>query len=350
MDLENTSAVPVKAAICAPPDGRRTAIFTAKATFMFEPVGRVQLDREQPFDVIDDDEQTDLGLLPRDSLPRVDDAFEVILLGKAYAPAGAPVAQMLATLGVGAERRQVAVFGDRVWQGIGPNARISAARPFSTMPLTWQHAFGGKQEVMIDVDSPIDVSEPVNPDGKGFDHFKEAAQTASVFRPPEPYPQYSAIRELPNLEDPAALIRQWDDRPFPACWAPTPLHSAIVVERLRRAGRAKPDRPVTIGSPEIMHRAHPDWVIAAPPEGAAVEMDGVLPAGRASFALPSLRVAIDLRIGDREETVALLPRTLVLLPEQQRFYIVYRHFMTFEYSADETRAARVRLEHGPPAA
>lgn len=346
MEVVNTSSVPVDVVIYAPPEGRRTAIFTGKATFSFTDAGRVSLELDHPVPLWAEDEETELGLLPRDSLPRCDPMFEVILLGRAHAPHGQPVEQMMVTLAVGEERRWLTVFGNRVWVGEEREAAISAAEPFVTMPLTWQRAFGGKQGVLVDQESPIDVIDPTNPDGKGFDHIGQARQTAELFRPPPPYPQFDPVRELPNLEDPHHPIERWEDAPLPACWAAARLDSAIVVERLRRAREARPDEPVTIGSPEFMHRAHPDWVIGLPPEGAPVEMDGLLPTGPVRFRLPSLRVVLDARIGDEESRLELVPRALVLLPEEHRFYIVYRQFMTYLYDEDESRAVRVRLEQG----
>jgi hypothetical protein len=347
MDIENTSPVPVAAMVYAGPENApRTAIFTAKATFGFSLRGEVELDREDPFPLFDKDEDTELGLLPSDALPRVDDVFEVMLLGTARPPRQLPVAQMTAMLGVGTEFRQLTVFGDRTWDGEGPHARIAEPRPFTAMPLTWAHAFGGRQEVLIDVESPVDVLDPVNPEGKGFDHLSEARLTGEVLKSPSGFPVFSPTRPLPNLEDPRRLIRNWDDRPLPACWAPAPLQSGLLVERLRRAQESHPDQPVTIGSPEVMHRAHPDWVIPVPPEGAPIELHGLLPSGPLRFPLPSLRVVLDVRIGEIEQQLELPPRGMVLLPDEQRFYVVFRHYLQYHYRAEETRTARVRLEPG----
>jgi hypothetical protein len=99
-----------------------------------------------------------------------------------------------------------------------------------------------------------------------------------------------------------------------------------------------------------MHRAHPDWVIARPDAGARVEMDGLLPTGPAGFALPDMGVWIDVRIGSREERLSLPPRALVILPEEGRFFLVYRHYLQYDYDPAETRAARVRTENAPAAA
>ena len=346
MELVNTTPMPTRLALHAPPAGARTAIITAKATFKVGHGGDVVLDREQPLPVLDQDQPTELGLLPSDALPRCDPAFEVMVLGKAYAPQGVPVPYLVVSLAVGPVERRLAVLGDRHWEGEGPGARISPPQPFVSMPLTWNRAFGGRKDILIDVESPIEVMEPNNPEGKGFDHIGQGRQAAGIFKPPVPFPQFDPVRELPNLEDPLHPITGWDDRPLPACWAPTPLHYGMLYERLRRARQAHPDQPVTMGSPEIMHRAHPDWAIELPPARTPVRLVGATPGGVFAFVIPALRIMVDVRIGEQAQELELIPRALVLLPEERRFYLVYRHFVAFNYQADQVRAARVRAAPG----
>jgi len=346
MELVNTTPVPAKLAIYAPPVGARTAIFTAKATFRVSAAGEVTLDRDEPLPVLDADEPTELGLLPSDGLPRCDPAFEVMVLGQAYAPQGVPTQFLMVSLTVGTVERRLAVLGDRQWEGEGPGARITPPQPFATMPLTWSRAFGGRKDILIDVESPIEVSEPNNPDGKGFDHIGQGRQAAEIFKPPAPFPQFEPVRELPNLEDPLHPITSWDDRPLPVCWAPTPLHYAIAYERLRRARQARPSQPVTLGSPELMQRAHPDWTIELPPPRAPVRLLGMTPDGTFAFVIPALRLLVDVRVGEQQQELELVPRALMLLPEQRRFYLVYRHFLVFDYQEDQDRVARVRAAPG----
>lgn len=353
MELVNTTPVPAAHAVIAVGDhAPRTAIFTAKATFRFTDRGEVQLDREDPFALLDEDQEYDpdgsgpLGSLPGDQLLHCDDVLEVMLVGRAHAPGGTPVPAMTVALSVGSERRELAVFGDRFWEGEGDGARISPPAPFLQMPLAWERAFGGRQDVLVDEGSVLEVTDPRNTLGRGFDHITEARRAAEVLRVPEGFPRFAPRRELPNLEDPRDRIGTWDDQPLPVCWAPVPLSSALVLERLRRRRQQRPDAPVTLGSPGFLQRAHPDWLVETPPENALVTLEGMTPGGRIDFYLPSIRVMADLRVGELETNVDLHPRTLVLLPEERRFYIVFRNYATFAYVAEETRQARLRLERG----
>ncbi|MFK7986717.1 MAG: DUF2169 domain-containing protein [Sandaracinaceae bacterium] len=107
---------------------------------------------------------------------------EALLAGHAYAPGGeattCPVEWSL-----GGIHRRASVIGDRVWEREVP----SAPAPFSSMPLTWERAFGG--EGFKD-----------NPLGRG--HAPTDVDGVSVHR-------------LPNVEHPDRLIRSLQDRPPP---------------------------------------------------------------------------------------------------------------------------------------
>src|SRR5262249_23698971 len=110
----------------------RVGVVTAKATYRIGPRG-AETDADRPLAILHADQETDLGLLPRDVVPRMDDAFEVMLLGAAYAPGGRPIQERTVALTVGSERRELAVIGDRVWENSSQGWRISRPTPFTRM-------------------------------------------------------------------------------------------------------------------------------------------------------------------------------------------------------------------------
>lgn len=347
MDLVNSTPIPAVIYVSGDDDNApRTAIVVAKATFRMEGDSKVALERDEPFPIFVEDHPTDLGLQPRDNLPKVDPTFEVLLLGRAHAPGGKPVSEMKVALTLGVVRREIVVIGDRVWEGEGKKARPSRPAPFQSMPLVFERAFGGRAEVLIDVESPVEVVDPLNPDGKGFNHVEQARNIGQIMKSPKGFPRYETTRELPNLEDPNHRIRRWEDSQVPTCWACAPLHSGMLAERLRRKQEANPDRVLKLGEPEMLHRAHPDWIIETPPAGQEVVLEGLTAEGIFGFRLPELKVVCDLQLGEETRSLELVPRTLMLLPEDRKFYIVYRQFFQFTYRADETRVVRVREEEG----
>ncbi len=327
--------------------GYRVGMIVAKATFRFDMDGSVTLDADDPYPIFLHDVESELGLLPRDDFPRIDDAFEVILLGVAYAPEGKPVRSMKVGLQVGDERRELIVFGDREWMDVQGNKAISEPEYFEKMPLTYENAFGGTCDIFVDKDSPVEVSDPFNKYGKGMDPAPIAKELGKTFKCPDGYPFYDTRRELPNLEDPENLITDWSHKPMPKCWATVPLDSGIHGIRSVVIPEEAGTSDLTLTLQEgVFHRAHPDWVISVPPEKAEVVLDGLTPRGIISFNLPALRVFADYVIGSRTGTRELAPQMLVLLPEEERFYLVYRHVFPFDPIPGEERSMRLRIENG----
>jgi hypothetical protein len=89
--VQLTNALPIPAMVNVTPAGEvgvHNVFVTAKATFHFRD-GRTELERERPVGLFTVDEETELGLLPNDSIPRLSDVFEVFVLGRAHAPVAA---------------------------------------------------------------------------------------------------------------------------------------------------------------------------------------------------------------------------------------------------------------------
>ncbi|MDI1446405.1 DUF2169 domain-containing protein [Polyangium sp. 6x1] len=131
---------------------------------------------------------------------------EVVVTGKAHAPAGAKVPARAVKLRVLRGERAIVdkelyVIGDRRWELGGP----SAPEPFTEMPVSWDRAFGG-------------AGFEWNPIGKGFAptdvHGKQ-------------------VHLLPNLEDPKRLITKKGDRPQPVGFGPV---DQTWPQRMRKAG------------------------------------------------------------------------------------------------------------------
>jgi len=68
---------------------QRIGLLTAKATFRFDDQGRVELETQEPFPLLAQDEKTPLGDLPADLQPRVDSSLESLCWGMLMPRAGA---------------------------------------------------------------------------------------------------------------------------------------------------------------------------------------------------------------------------------------------------------------------
>lgn len=330
----------------------RLGMLVAKATFRIGDEGLAQIDTQEPIPLYDGDETTEVGVRPRDDLPRHDPAFEVLLLGAAYGPAGQAVPERLVSLSVGSHRRELLVIGDRSWTS---RTSISAPVPFARMPMTFDRTFGGSCDVLVDDGAVTTVVHPPNRHGRGFDPEPAARALGDFLKAPNGYPQWNRERPLPNLEDPSARIERYEDAPDAVCWSALPMDTLL---HLRRGVvlPAENAAPAAAGPPfapmlgtdwmkdGFFHRAHPDWVIDVPTAGVAVEMDGVSRGGPIRFTLPALSVVADFTFGDIVGQRVLAPQMLVLLPEEKRFYLVYRR--TFQLAPHEgiECSFRLRLE------
>jgi hypothetical protein len=326
--------------------GRRLGVLAAKATFHILPDGRCEPDREDPFPLYKSDEETPLGLLPRDDCPK-ESNLDVIVLGHAYAPGNSAAKRVDVSLRIGGIERSLAIFGDRIWEG----ERISDPAAFDKMPLIYANAFGGKCEVEIDRNAFITLADPRNPEGKGFRAEPMIPSLIHQYRPPEGFPRFEDDARLPNIEEPQRLITSRQDAPDPACWAAVPLSTSIQGFRAMSISPEEvndPDllkRKPNIGpTPAVFHRAHPslDLDMNLPP-GAPVALTGLTPEGPLEFALPSVEMFADVLLGDKTAEARLRPDTLVLLPDERRLYIVSRLNFTYEFAPGLERSVRLRI-------
>ena len=323
----------------------RHGLLTAKATFTVGDDGLVALDSQRPFPLFELDQPTPFGPLPADDLPRRDRALEVIVVGAVH---GQGRTHMTVELTVGDRRQRLLVFGDRYWTGDRRGAEISEPAPIDRLPLTWDRAFGGSAECWIDEHSILDIEHPMNRHGRGFETSKLVRDLGKAFESPPGYPHLAPDyrRWLPNFEDPRHPIHGWADDPRPYCWSTMPTdigaHVQQVHDRVRDGDPMGPEDTLAV----VYHRAHPDWVIPIPPSEATVTLKGMTPRGAWSFRLPRLQVFGDYQLGERTGTRELEPHLLMLLPEQSRFYLVYRHFFTMEVTPGMPRSFRLRLAEG----
>jgi hypothetical protein len=350
--LKLTNGTPLTAElVVAEPDqpGLRAGMVVAKATFLFDPHGNTQLDDQNPFPILQNDEPTEFGLLPRDNFPRQEPGFEMIFLGCAHAPGQRPVAGLRVVLGLDQVWRELLVFGDRSWIRRGSNAIIGEPVPFVRMPLGWDRAYGGTAEILIDEDAFLEVGDPHNRSGKGFDPEPAARAAAEQLRAPAPYPLFSPDRALPNVERSDRPIRLWSDAPPPASWATVPLDSALQALRtfdLPEDHTMPEDLQEALSSSRFF-RAVPEWILPVPPAGAQIYMENLYRWGaRVRFPLPQVQVFADYQVGDRAGTLELEPQMLVLLPEESRFYLVFRKVFNFQDAPEIERSMRLRAVPG----
>lgn len=135
---------------------------------------------------------------------------DVIIQGCAIPANQQEVDKMLVDIQVHKTQLQLAVFGQRFWQG----NKITAPKPFNKMPLVFENAYGGKCPRTNDQDKNYSFLK--NPVGKGYCVNKKVSNNL----------------ELPNVEFIDQLIQSPKDRPEPASlgfiapsWMPRSNHA-----------------------------------------------------------------------------------------------------------------------------
>lgn len=236
---------------------------------------------------------------------------EVLCAGKCFAPDGKPRQAAKVSVAVGGVRKTLDVFGDRQWIMAGNTAAgISGPKPFSVMPLTWERAFGGK-------DDPRNTKGtgafPKQPDGK-------------------PVP-------LPNVEYPGQTIGSPSDRPAPASFLPLDV---MHPDRQKKAGTYD-DKWKTERWPYYPDDLNPEFFLGSAPDqwaegyfkgGEAIEIVNMHPTRQViTSRAPQFKVRLFLtRKADPKappekdtfEEVPLRIDTLWLFPEAVRGVAVFR--------------------------
>jgi uncharacterized protein YjbI with pentapeptide repeats len=180
-----------------PPSPSMTVV--VKGTFTLEPDGECKLAPAQALPTGDEhhDQDPERSLRYPSDLEPIKRRGECFVIGSFYAPGGQPVPHSKCAFQVGSVRKQLAIYGDRVWH----HGRATPPTPVATVPLVWELAFGGPS-----------IAE--NPVGRGMTSVVVEGQQRLV---------------LPNIEDPMALLAAREERPRPVGCGPIPRtwHSRV---------------------------------------------------------------------------------------------------------------------------
>ncbi|HYV48318.1 MAG TPA: DUF2169 domain-containing protein [Myxococcaceae bacterium] len=235
---------------------------------------------------------------------------DVVLVGQAHSDKA--VTELDVGLSVGPVRQVLRVFGDRVWYQGPLGWTPTAPKPFRSMPLTYERAFGGQDAVVADKAK----AEPRNPVGTGF---VGAGGKDRIEHLP-----------LPNLEDPANLIGSPSDRPAPVGmgfvgrhWAPRSAFVGTYDEQWRE--ERAPLLPLDFD--ERFYNGAPEALVARPHlrGGEPVRLLGCSPEARVvDFRLPAVKLQVEAVIRGATRTAAPVLDTVVIEPDERRVALTWR--------------------------
>lgn len=295
---------------CQDKEGLEYAVAVLKATFCFDETGKISIpERKVMYPVFQRDKfygRPDESSLefPCD-IAHAKEGTDVIINGRAY---GRGQKEVRAGFRLGTLEKIISVFGPRHWERSLSMAKISTPEPFDAIPIIYENAFGGAFRHEKYGAWPY----LLNPVGIGFcEKFEEG-------------------RPLPPLEYCRQRIASAKDCPLPAAFG------AIAVgwrPRTQFAGtfdqawfdQRRPLWPLDFD--DRFYNTVPQDQVLQPKlqggEGLSL-MNLHSTAETIHLTLPVHRFTAMFRIKARTDTLPMVADTLLVAPDENRFYITYR--------------------------
>lgn len=255
---------------------------------------------------------------------------DLLLNASAHVPGGQPTAQCTVGINIGNVRKVFDVIGHREWQESVIGVAASNPHPFITMPISYDVAFGGTDDV--DPDEELHDAYVDNPVGRGWHRRRNQGLLQG--------------RPLPNTQAP-------DDQIEVPWGRHRPMSFGVVgrgwPERLKFAGTYDqawlddifPFLPKDF-DPRYFQAAPSDQQIAYPSGGELVSLLNLTPEGRTSFRLPPLEMPVVFgrrRAEDAHRTA--VADTLMIEPNRRMIHITWRATLPLERDIFEVREAIV---------
>lgn len=252
---------------------------------------------------------------------------DIIMNGLACAPDKQEVSQMDVQLQVAGMSKTVRVFGNRQWD----QGKITAAEPFTTMPMIYEKSYGGSHII----EGEIDSSEARNPIGTGYAGTRNAAEMTGI--------------NLPNLEDPQNLIATIDDKPIPAgfgflCpgWEPRVKYVGTYDDEWQT--QRAPYLPKDFDK-RFFNMAHPDLVAPGYLQGGEdVYISGMHPNGNLKFNLPLVKLGATVSLSNEKASLPFNLETVLLEPNKLQLSMVWRTAYTCDKKALKINSIHVSLK------
>jgi len=253
---------------------------------------------------------------------------DVLVEGSACTSHGQPARHVDVRLRAGTVEKLLRVHGDRRWEDSVFGFRLSAAQPFTRIPIVYERAFGGTDQMS---DDPREHCwEPRNPVGTGFASRKE----------------HLTGKLAPNVEDPRWPYENWKAG-YPAGFGPIARHWS---PRVSFGGTyddvwTKTRKPLL--PDDFDHRfyqcAPVDQQVAGFLKGGElVSVDGMTPDSPLEFRVPRVTLAITTSFYDgtvvRHKSVL---HTLIVQPDRRRFEIVWHSQLPCHHKVNKLRDTEI---------
>lgn len=318
MELINATRMAAEYTVAIDASGRELLVVVIKGTFRItdEPGAAVHLHDVQLPPTMSDEFFGEPGL----SAPKYEVDFaarkhrcDVLLNAAAHAPGGRPSTRVAVSVRIGPWSKSFDVVGDRTWVPGIPGLSRTSAVPFTTMPITYDRAFGGTDDKHPDPSRH--AAFMANPIGRGF--HKQTAR------------EYIEGAPLPNTEESGNPVTGFDGNYRPMSFGPIGRHWH---PRASYAGTYDqqwlddvfPFLPADFD--ERYFQAAPlDQQLPKAVGDQRVTLVNLTPSGRSDFVLPHFDAPVHIfpRRGKREDMTAELD-TILLEPDTSTAALTWR--------------------------
>jgi len=300
------------------PSGREFLIVVVKGTFRIpnEQGMSLRLHEEQVPLVMSDEFHGEPGL----SAPKYEVDFalrkprcDVLLNASAYAADGRPTRRVEVTAQIGSWSKSFAVVGDRTWEARGVGIGTSSPVPFTRMPITYDRAFGGTDNIHEDPDQH--AAFMANPSGRGFH-----AQMVKEWIDGTPLPNTEEIGVPVNWIN--GQFRPMSFGPIGRHWESRAPYAGTFDQRW--LDEQCPFLPLDFDD-RYYQAAPQDQQLQLPVSEQQVRLINLTPDGDRTFVLPHLEAPVHIfpKKGEREDLTAYAD-TIILEPDEERVIMTWR--------------------------
>jgi hypothetical protein len=301
LQLSNLTPFAAQRCLTIDKEGDPVWVVTIKATFDLHADGTVEFCKEQEPVQLAPVFAGDPGrssLLRDSEMVFAHPGTDVIVNGTAYAPYQAPTNRVVVSLQAGELEKSVVVYGNRSYKKTIGGVRISPPEDFLTIPLDFEHTFGGLKKSQ---DGSVIEIDDRNPAGRGF---------------------FDSEGLAPNIENPKKSKEPAGFGAIPSGWSPRRLLAGTFDDLWRR--ERMPYWPRDFDS---RYFCSVDTDQNSPTHfrgGEQITLNNFTPNGRLSFSLPKHRFIILTHI--RESIQRHRPELdrVIIEPDQHKLLLVWR--------------------------
>ncbi len=312
---QNTTQMPADLSVWTDKDGRQFCVVVVKGSFQPTFSGSAELcSEQQPMtysDIFFGDPEKASIQYESDFAPEKPRA-DLLINGVAHAPGGKPTTRMTVGVEAGSISKHLRITGMRFWEknlvGMGKSRPV----PFTTMPVVYEHAFGGSDHTHKK--EKHHGTELRNPIGVGFRKNADVKMAENLGIPMVEYPN-QPMKGITSRPEPAgfgSIGRGWQPRishggTYDAHWI----------------DHVSPFLPQDF-DPQYFQSAPEDQQLSSLKPGMAVRCVNLCESGLFQFVVPDVKVPIHFHYKDKPITMEPEPDTLLIEPHLNRFMLTWR--------------------------